>query len=131
MNFIEQVDMAGKRVLMRVDFNVPVDGSGNITDETRIRAHMRSIGYCIEKGAKVVLISHMGRPKGERVDKLSLRPCAAILAGLLGKEVAFVDDCIGEAAFAAVASMKPGDVVLLENLRFHIGDEKNDPGVRR
>lgn len=127
MNFIEQVDMAGKRVLMRVDFNVPVDANGNITDETRIRAHMRSIGYCMEKGAKVVLISHMGRPKGQRVDKLTLRPCAASLSKLLGKEVPFVDDCIGEKAASAVASMKAGDVILLENLRFHIGDEKNDP----
>lgn len=128
MNSIEQTDIAGKKVLMRVDFNVPVDSGGNITDETRIRAHIRSIGYCIEKGARVILISHMGRPKGERVDKLTLRPCAASLSRLLGKEVPFVDDCIGEKAQAAVASMKAGEVILLENLRFHIGDEKNDPG---
>jgi phosphoglycerate kinase len=127
MNSIEQVDIAGKRVLMRVDFNVPVDGSGNITDTTRIKAHLRTIRYCIEKGAKVVLISHMGRPKGQRVDKLTLKPCAASLSGLLGKEIPFVDDCIGDKAAAAVAAMKPGDVILLENLRFHIGDEKNDP----
>lgn len=128
MNSIEQTDIAGKKVLMRVDFNVPVDSGGNITDETRIRAHIRSIGYCIEKGARVILISHMGRPKGERVEKLSLRPCAASLSRLLGKGVPFVDDCIGEKAQAAVASMKAGEVILLENLRFHIGDEKNDPG---
>lgn len=128
MNSIEQTDIAGKKVLMRVDFNVPVDSGGNITDETRIRAHIRSIGYCIEKGARVILISHMGRPKGERVEKLTLRPCAASLSRLLGKEVPFVDDCIGEKAQAAVASMKAGEVILLENLRFHIGDEKNDPG---
>lgn len=128
MNSIEQIDIAGKKVLMRVDFNVPVDSGGNITDETRIRAHIRSIGYCIEKGARVILISHMGRPKGERVEKLTLRPCAASLSRLLGKEVPFVDDCIGEKAQAAVASMKAGEVILLENLRFHIGDEKNDPG---
>jgi len=127
MNSIEQVDIAGKRVLMRVDFNVPVDGSGNITDTTRIKAHLRTIRYCIEKGAKLVLISHMGRPKGQRVDKLTLKPCAASLSGLLGKEVPFVEDCIGDKAAAAVAAMKPGDVILLENLRFHIGDEKNDP----
>lgn len=128
MNSIEQTDIAGKKVLMRVDFNVPVDSGGNITDETRIRAHIRSIGYCIEKGARVILISHMGRPKGERVEKLTLRPCAASLSRLLGKEVPFVDDCIGGKAQAAVASMKAGEVILLENLRFHIGDEKNDPG---
>lgn len=128
MNSIEQTDIAGKKVLMRVDFNVPVDSGGNITDETRIRAHIRSIGYCVEKDARVILISHMGRPKGERVEKLTLRPCAASLSRLLGKEVPFVDDCIGEKAQAAVASMKAGEVILLENLRFHIGDEKNDPG---
>lgn len=131
MNSIEQVDIAGKRVLMRVDFNVPVDGNGNITDTTRIKAHLRTIRYCIEKGAKLALISHMGRPKGQRVDKLTLKPCAASLSGLLGKEVPFVEDCIGEKAEAAVAAMKPGDVVLLENLRFHIGDEKNDPEFAR
>ncbi len=127
MNSIDKVDIAGKRVLMRVDFNVPVDANGNITDTTRIKAHLRSIGYCMEMRAKLVLISHMGRPKGQRVDKLTLKPCAAVLSGLLGKEVPFVDDCVGEKAQAAVASMKPGDVILLENLRFHIGDEKNDP----
>ncbi len=127
MNSIDKVDIAGKRVLMRVDFNVPVDANGNITDTTRIKAHLRSIGYCMEKGAKLVLISHMGRPKGQRVDKLTLKPCAAVLSGLLGKDVPFVDDCVGEKAAAAVGSMKPGDVILLENLRFHIGDEKNDP----
>ncbi len=127
MNSIDKVDIAGKKVLMRVDFNVPVDANGNITDTTRIKAHLRSIGYCMEKGAKLVLISHMGRPKGQRVDKLTLRPCAVALSDLLKKEVRFVDDCVGEKAQAAVASMKPGDVILLENLRFHIGDEKNDP----
>ncbi|OPY05353.1 MAG: Phosphoglycerate kinase [Syntrophorhabdus sp. PtaB.Bin184] len=127
MNSIDKVDIAGKRVLMRVDFNVPVDANGNITDTTRIKAHLRSIGYCMEKGAKLVLISHMGRPKGQRVDKLTLKPCAAALSGLLGKDVPFVDDCVGEKAGGAVAAMKPGDVILLENLRFHIGDEKNDP----
>jgi len=127
MNSIDKVDIAGKRVLMRVDFNVPVDANGNITDTTRIRAHLRSIRYCMEKGAKLVLISHMGRPKGQRVDKLTLKPCAAALSGLLGKEVPFVDDGEGEKAGGAVASMKPGAVILLENLRFHIGDEKNDP----
>lgn len=127
MNSIDKVDIAGKKVLMRVDFNVPVDANGNITDTTRIKAHLRSIGYCMEMRAKLVLISHMGRPKGQRVDKLTLRPCAAVLSDLLKKEVSFVDDCVGEKAQAAVASMKPGDVILLENLRFHIGDEKNDP----
>lgn len=127
MKVIEQVDIAGKRVLVRVDFNVPVDADGNITDETRIKAHLRTIRYCIEEGAKVILISHMGRPKGQRVEKLTLRPVAASLAGFLGKDVLFVEDCIGEKVSQTVSSMKAGDVVLLENLRFHIGDEKNDP----
>ncbi len=131
MNSIEQVDIAGKRVLMRVDFNVPVDANGNITDTTRIKAHLRTIRYCMEKGAKLILISHMGRPKGQRVDKLTLKPCAASLSSLLGKEVPFVDDCVGEKAAGAVASMNSGDVVLLENLRFHIGDEKNEPEFAR
>ena len=131
MNSIDQVDISGKRVLMRVDFNVPVDAGGNVTDTTRIKAHLRTIRYCMEKGAKLVLISHMGRPKGQRVDKLTLKPCAAILSGLLGKEVPFVDDCVGEKAQKAVDAMKPGDVILLENLRFHIGDEKNDPDFAR
>ena len=131
MNSIDQVDISGKKVLMRVDFNVPVDAGGNVTDTTRIKAHLRTIRYCMEKGAKLVLISHMGRPKGQRVDKLTLKPCAAILSGLLGKEVPFVDDCVGEKAQKAVDAMKPGDVILLENLRFHIGDEKNDPDFAR
>ena len=131
MNSIEQVDISGKRVLMRVDFNVPVDGSGNVTDTTRIKAHLRTIRYCMEKGSKLVLMSHMGRPKGQRVEKLTLKPCAAILSDLLGKNVPFIDDCVGDKAKGAAAAMKPGDVILLENLRFHIGDEKNDPEFAR
>jgi phosphoglycerate kinase len=131
MKSIDQVDISGKKVLMRVDFNVPVDAGGNVTDTTRIKAHLRTIKYCMEKGSKLILISHMGRPKGQRVDKLTLRPCAVILSSLLGKEVPFVDDCVGDKAIAAVDAMKPGDIILLENLRFHIGDEKNDPEFAR
>ncbi|MHB8109560.1 MAG: phosphoglycerate kinase [Syntrophorhabdaceae bacterium] len=131
MNSIEQVDISGKRVLMRVDFNVPVDGGGNVTDTTRIKAHLRTIRYCMDKGAKLVLMSHMGRPKGQRVEKLTLKPCAVILSDLLGKPVPFIDDCVGDKAKSAVAAMKSGDVILLENLRFHIGDEKNDPDFAR
>ena len=126
MKSVEQVDVAGKRVLMRVDFNVPVDDKGTITDDTRIKAHVGTIGYCLEKGAKVVLMSHMGRPKGQRVEKLSLKPVAPVLSQYLKKDVVFVEDCIGDVAEKAVAAMKNGDVVLLENLRFHIGDEKNE-----
>ena len=127
MKSIDQVDLKGKRVLIRVDFNVPVDDKGVITDDTRIKAHVRTISYCLDNNAKVILMSHMGRPKGQRVDKLSLKPVTAVLSKLLQKEVLFVDDCIGDAAEKAVAAMKEKDVILLENLRFHIGDEKNDP----
>ena len=127
MKSIDQVDLKGKRVLIRVDFNVPVDDKGVITDDTRIEAHVRTISYCLDNNAKVILMSHMGRPKGQRVDKLSLKPVTAVLSKLLQKEVLFVDDCIGDAAEKSVAAMKEKDVILLENLRFHIGDEKNDP----
>lgn len=131
MKSIDQVDLKGKRVLIRTDFNVPVDDKGVITDDTRIKAHIRTISYCLDNNAKVILMSHMGRPKGQRVDKLSLKPVASVLSSLLRKEVLFVDDCIGDIAEKAVAAMKEKDVVLLENLRFHIGDEKNDPDFAR
>jgi phosphoglycerate kinase len=131
MKSIDQIDLKGKRVLIRVDFNVPVDDKGVITDDTRIKAHIRTIGYCLDNNAKVILMSHMGRPKGQRVDKLSLKPVTGVLSNLLQKEVLFVDDCIGDAAEKAVAAMKEKDVILLENLRFHIGDEKNDPDFAR
>jgi phosphoglycerate kinase len=126
MKYIDQVDMKDKKVLIRVDFNVPINENGDITDDTRIRAHVRTIGYCLDAGAKVILASHMGRPKGQRVDKLSLKPVAGVLSKLLQKDVIFIDDCIGENTEKTVAAMKTGDVALLENLRFHIGDEKND-----
>lgn len=131
MRSIDQVDIKEKRVLIRVDFNVPTDESGNVTDDTRIKAHFPTIGYCLDKNAKVILMSHMGRPKGVRVDKLSLKPVADRLSKLMQKEIVFVDDCIGEKAEAAVAAMKEGDIVLLENLRFHIGDEKNESEFAR
>jgi phosphoglycerate kinase len=127
MKSIDQVDLNGKRILIRVDFNVPVDDKGVITDDTRIKAHIRTISYCLDNNAKVILMSHMGRPKGQKVDKLSLKPVTAVLSELLKKEVLFVDDCIGDTVEKAVAAMKEKDVILLENLRFHIGDEKNDP----
>jgi phosphoglycerate kinase len=127
MKSIDQVDLKGKRILIRVDFNVPVDDKGVITDDTRIKAHIKTISYCLDNNAKVILMSHMGRPKGQKVDKLSLKPVTAVLSELLKKEVLFVDDCIGDTVEKAVAAMKEKDVILLENLRFHIGDEKNDP----
>lgn len=131
MKSIDQVDIRGKRVLIRVDFNVPTDESGNVTDDTRIKAHFPTVLYCLDKNAKIILMSHMGRPKGVRVDKLSLKPVADRLSKLLQKEIVFVDDCIGEKVEATVAAMKEGDIVLLENLRFHIGDEKNESEFAR
>ena len=118
--------LTGKRVLMRVDFNVPLDKSGAITDDTRISAALPTIQYAIEHGASLVLMSHLGRPKG--VDPAqSLKPAAARLSELLGKPVTFAADCVGAAVEAQAAALKPGEVMLLENLRFHKEEEKNDP----
>ncbi len=126
MKTLEQLDLAGKRVLVRVDFNVPTDEQGAITDDTRIRAHLPTIAYIIEKRGRAILASHLGRPKGKPNEKYSLRPVAKKLSDLLFRDVAFVEDCIGPKAQDAVAAMKDGDVLLLENLRFHPGEEKND-----
>lgn len=125
---IDQLDLSGKRVLIRVDFNVPLDKAGNITDDTRIKAVLSTIRLARERGAKTILLSHLGRPKGKIVPEMSLSPVAKRLSSLLGKEVPFVPDCVGEAAEKAVAAMQPGDVLLLENVRFHPGEEKNDEG---
>lgn len=124
-------DLAGKRVLVRADFNVPLD-NGNITDDTRIRAALPTIQDLSSKGAKVILTSHFGRPKGDsfqqRVsEKLRLTPVAKRLSELLGKEVKKPDDCIGDEVAATVAAMQDGDVILLENVRFHAEEEANDP----
>jgi phosphoglycerate kinase len=123
---IRDLDLAGKRVLMRVDFNVPQDkATGAITNTQRISAALPSIKFALEKGASVVLMSHLGRPDGQEIAKFSLKPIAAELSKLLGKPVTFLEDCVGpnvEAACAA-GSLKPGSVVLLENLRFHIEEE--------
>lgn len=124
---IKDIDLKGKRVLMRVDFNVPLDGELDITDDIRIRAALPTIKYAIDKGAKVILMSHLGRPDGKVADSMRLDPVAKRLEALLGKKVIKTDDCIGEKAKKTVAAMKPGDIVLLENLRFHAEEEKNDP----
>ena len=124
---VEDIAVAGKRVLVRCDFNVPLDENGNITDENRIVGALPTINYLIEKGAKVILCSHMGKPKGEPVPSLSLAPVAKSLSEKLGKEVVFAadDNVVGENAKAAVAAMKDGDVVLLENTRYRKEETKN------
>ncbi len=120
-------DITGKRVLVRADFNVPLDDTGNITDDTRIRAAMPTIKDLINKGAKVILCSHMGRPKGQVKDNLRLTTVAARLGGLLGQDVTMCDDCVGESVAPVISKMENGQVALLENLRFHWEEEKNDP----
>jgi len=117
---------SGKRALVRCDFNVPLDDKLNITDDIRIREAVPTIKYLMDHGAKVVLCSHLGRPKGKVVEEMRLTPVAARLSELLGKPVKKLDDCIGPDVEAAVAAMQPGDVVLLENLRFYAQEEKND-----
>jgi phosphoglycerate kinase len=124
---IKDVDIKDKRVLMRVDFNVPLDDKLNIIDDIRIRSAVPTIKYAIERKAKVILMSHLGRPDGKVVDAMRLTPVAKKLESLLGKKVVKTDDCIGDAVKTTVAAMKPGDVVLLENLRFHAEEEANDP----
>ena len=124
---IEDLDLRGKRILMRVDFNVPLDEDLNITDDTRIRASLPTIKYAIDKNARVILMSHLGRPDGKVNDKMRLTPVAKRLEELLGKPVRMLKDCVGDEVKKAVSAMKDGEVILLENLRFHAEEEKNDP----
>ena len=124
------MDAAGKRMLVRVDFNVPME-DGQVSDDTRLKAAVPTIQELRAKGARVVLISHFDRPKGQRVESMSLKPVVAPLSALLGAPVAFADDCIGPVAEQAVARLKDGEVLLLENLRFHPGEEANDPAYVR
>lgn len=124
---IRDVDVKGKRVLVRVDFNVPIDETGNVTDDTRIIAVLPTIEYLIEKGAKVILVSHLGRPNGKVVEKLRMDPVAQRLAELLGKEIIKTDECIGDEPKEAIKKMKEGDVLLIENIRFYPEEEANDP----
>ena len=128
---IEDVQVNGKKVLVRCDFNVPLDGDGNITDDTRIRAALPTIKYLLEHNAAVILCSHMGRPKGEFNMKYSLKPVAARLSELLDKEVPLAADVIGESAKSMAAALKPGDAMLIENVRFHKEEEKNDPAFAK
>jgi phosphoglycerate kinase len=128
---IEGVDLRNKRVIIRADFNVPLDEAHQITDDSRIRATLPTINRAVDEGAKVILCSHLGRPKGKPDARYSLDSVARRLQRLLGKEVAFVPDCIGPAVEKTVAGMKPGDVLLLENLRFHQEEEQNDEGFSK
>jgi len=124
---VNDVNLAGKRVFVRVDYNVPFDEKGNVSDDTRVAASLPTLRHLIDQGAKVILASHLGRPKGKVDLKYSLKPVVPVLEKLLGKPVAFAEDCVGPKAEAAVAALKNGDVLLLENVRFHAEEEKNDP----
>ncbi|MBI5521867.1 MAG: phosphoglycerate kinase [Desulfarculus sp.] len=129
MKFINEVDLRHKRVFIRVDFNVPLDADLNITDDNRIRAALPTINFALDEGAKVIVASHMGRPKGKVVDKLSMAPVARRLARLLRKEdheVKLAPDCVGKAVTKMVKALRPGEVLVLENLRFHPGETLND-----
>lgn len=123
---VRDLDVAGKKVLVRVDFNVPLNDKGEITDDTRITASLPTIQYLLEQKAAVILMAHLGRPKGQIKPELSLAPVAKHLGKLLGKKILFAPDCVGEAAQAAASKLKPGHILLLENLRFHKEEEKND-----
>lgn len=127
---VRDVEVAGKRVFVRVDFNVPVE-DGKITDDTRIRETLPTIKYLIENGAKVILASHMGRPKGQFVDSMRLTSAAVRLSELLGKPVAKADEAVGDAVKAQIAELNNGDVLVLENVRFYPGEEKNDPELAK
>ena len=123
---IEDLDLKGKRVLMRVDFNVPLE-SGRVANDKRIRAALPSIKYITNAGGRLILMSHLGRPGGRRVPELSLKPCVTVLGALLGKKVIFVDDCVGKTVESAVESLGEGDILLLENLRYYPEETENDP----
>lgn len=127
MQSIKNLDLKGKRVLVRVDFNVPLDENQSITDDKRIRAALPTINYLLEKKAKIILMSHLGRPKGNAVENLRLKPIALRLEELLGRKVKFLNDCIGAEVESAVRNMQAQDIILLENLRFHAEETKNDP----
>ena len=127
---VKDLELQGKRVFTRVDFNVPMaeqDGLMVINDDTRICATLPTIRVMIEKGAKVILAAHLGRPKGKRVESMSLRPAAEKLAELIGQKVDFCDECIGDSAEKAIKQLKDGNLLLLENVRYHAEEEANDP----
>jgi len=124
---IRNIPLTGKKVLVRVDYNVPMDKAGNITDDTRIRATLPTLNLLLDSKAALIIASHLGRPKGTPVPEFSLRPVAAQLSSLLGREVLFAADCIGPETEKMAADLQPGQILMLENLRFHKEEEKNDP----
>jgi phosphoglycerate kinase len=126
MKYINQIDLKGKRVMFRFDFNVPLDNSQNITDDNRIRAVLPSINYALDEGARIIIISHLGRPKGKRVPQMSLAPVAKRLSRLLDKQVLLAGDCLGPDVEKMVQELNPGCVLMLENLRFYKEEEAND-----
>ncbi len=127
MKNIREIDIKGKKLLIRVDFNVPMDDQGNITEDTRIRGVLPTINHALDEGAKIIICSHMGRPKGQRVEKFSLAPVAKRLSRLIDKEVKLAPDCIGAEVEEMAANLAEGEVLLLENLRFHPEEQANDP----
>ena len=128
---LEDVELGGKRALVRVDYNVPLDPNGNITDDSRIRATLPTINHILDRGGSVILMSHLGRPKGKRVPSMSLDLVARRLTRLLKHEVTLLPDCVGDEVKKAVRELKPGGILLLENLRFHPEERGNDPGFSR
>ena len=131
MTNIRDIDIRDKKVLIRVDFNVPLDEQGNITDDIRIRGVLPTINHCLDEHAKIIIISHMGRPKGQRNEKFSMEPAAKRLSRLIDKEVKLAPDCVGDEVQAMVDAMQPGDVLMLENLRFYAEEQANDPGFAK
>lgn len=131
MKTLKDLELAGKRALVRVDFNVPMNDQGEITDDLRIRTVLPTLRYLVEQGARVIICTHRGRPKGQRVEAFSLAPVAALTAALIGLPVPLAQDCIGPEVEAAVAALKDGDCLMLENLRFHPEEEKNDAAFSR
>ena len=131
MKNIRDIDLKDKKVLIRVDFNVPLDENRQITDDTRIREALPTIAYALSQNARVIICSHLGRPKGKRLEEFSLAPAARRLSQLIEKPVRLLPDCVGDAVAEMVGAMRPGDVLMLENLRYHAEEQKNDEGFSR